>query len=81
MKATTIKLEGRLLRDLEAIKPGDKSLTAYVRDVLEKDVRANRVAEGAAQYAAFLKENRQEAQWLAEWDRADLAQPPKGRAS
>jgi len=76
MKATTIKLEGELLSDLEAGKPADQSLTAYVRTVLRENLDRIEVREAAVAYRAFVESNENEKALLDEWDRADLNSPP-----
>ena len=77
MKATTIKLEGELLEDLEASKPTGQSLTAYVRAALRENLDRIRVREAAVAYRAFVESNDEEKEWLEEWDRADLNTPPR----
>jgi hypothetical protein len=79
MKATTIKLEGELLLELEKAKPETMSLSAYVRAVLSKDLRRRKLAQAAASYEEFLTADPEEQSWLREWDEADLAGPPKRR--
>ncbi len=79
MKATTIKLEGKLLQELENIKPESVSLSAYVREVLTRDLRRRKLAQAAASYEEFLKSNPEEQSWLREWDQAELASSPKRR--
>lgn len=77
MKATTIKIDGELLEDLETSKPAGLSLTAYVRSVLRKNIDEMKVREAAVAYRAFLESDREEKAWLDEWDRADLNSAPK----
>lgn len=79
MKATTLKLEGELLLELEKAKPPSMSLSAYVREILIKDLRRRRLAQAAVFYEEFLAANPEEASRLTEWDGADLASPPKRR--
>jgi len=79
MKATTIKLEGELLRELEKAKPESLSLSAYVREVLSKDLRRRKLSQAAASYEEFLAANPEEQSWLREWDQADLAGSPRRR--
>jgi hypothetical protein len=79
MKATTIKLEGELLKELEQCKPASESLSAYVRKVLRKDLRRLKLTKAAAAYQEFLAANPEEQAWLKEWDEADLAAVPKRR--
>src|SRR5439155_25398218 len=79
MKATTIKVEGDLLRELERTKPPSQSLSAYVRSLLHQAVVRRDMAEAADRYAAFLRETPDERPWLDEWTNADLARPTKRR--
>ena len=77
MRATTIKVEGQLLTELERAKPATQSLTTYVRSVLRQEVRRRQMMAAADRYTAFLQQHPDERAWLDEWDRADLARPPK----
>ena len=77
MKATTIKVEGELLAELERAKPASQSLTTYVRSVLQQEVRRRRMNAAADRYTQFLRQHSDERAWLDAWDRADLARPPK----
>ena len=79
MKATTIKIEGELLNELEAAKPEAMSLSAYIRDVLRKDLARRRLSQAALSYEEFLATNPEEQSLLREWDEADLARAPKRR--
>ena len=76
MKATTVKVEGELLRELERVKPARQSLAAFVRAVLEREVQRQKLAQAGQRYADFVRESPEESAWLEEWDRADLATPP-----
>ncbi len=77
MKATTIKIENPLLDELNEIRPSKKSLSAYVKEVLEQDVRRKKMREAAEQYGQFLITNPEEKTWLEEWESSDLASPPR----
>jgi hypothetical protein len=77
MKATTIKLEGELLRNLEIVKPDDLSLSAFVRQVLLSELRRRAMAASANEYREFLAKHPEEAKWLHEWESADLASAPE----
>jgi hypothetical protein len=79
MKATTIKIEGELLEQLESAKPESLSLSAYVRDVLLKSLRDTKMAEAARAYQAFLDANPKERASLEEWERAELETAPRHR--
>lgn len=72
-----------MLAQLEKAKPPSKSVSAYVREVLEGRLREMRVAEAAAEYNAFVADHPTEKEWLDQWGEADLATPPrkkKGRS-
>ena len=77
MRATTIKVEGELLAELERVKPTSQSLTTFVRSVLQQEVRRQQMTAAADRYTAFLQQHPEERAWLDVWDRADLARPPK----
>ncbi len=76
MRATTIKLEGKLLEDIEAAKPAGRSVSAHVRWVLQKDIDRRRAREAAARFRAFIDAHPEEQAWLADWGGVDLAAPP-----
>ena len=76
MRATTIKLEGKLLEDIEAAKPAGRSVSAHVRWVLQKDLDRRQARDAATRFRAFLDAHPEEQAWLADWDAADLAAPP-----
>ena len=79
MKATTIKVEGELLEELERAKSPTESLSAYVRKVLIKDLQRKKLVQAATAYQEFLEGNPEEQFWLKEWDEADLGTPPQRR--
>ena len=79
MKATTIKIEGELLSELEAAKPEAVSLSAYVREVLRKDLVRRKLSQAAISYEEFLTANPEEQSLLRDWDEADLTRVPKRR--
>ena len=77
MSATTIKLEGDLLARLRRVKPPSVSISAYVRSLIEGDIRRHALAEAARQYQEFLAKDDAERKWLDEWTAADLVRPPR----
>jgi len=54
MRATTIKVDGELLRELERLKPASRSLGAYVRCVLQREVLRQKMA-AAERYTEFVR--------------------------
>lgn len=77
MKATTVKVEGTLLEELERAKPVEQSISAYVRSILEREMRRRKMAEAGERYAQFVRDSADERGWLAEWESADLENPPR----
>ena len=79
MSATTVKLEAGLLREIRAVKPKDQTLSAYVRQAVERDVMRRKLRLAAERYGAFLREHPGEAEDIAVWESAPLAVAPRGR--
>ena len=77
MKATTVKVEGELLAQLERTKPPRQSLSGYVRSLLQQAVARQQMIEAADRYVDYVRESPDEREWLAEWDSADLVTPPR----
>lgn len=81
MSATTIKVEGNLLKDIKKCLAVSQSVTAFVRETLEKEVRQRQMIAGAEAYNKFLQENPEEQEWLEDWEEADLLNPPTAKRS
>jgi hypothetical protein len=64
---------------VERTKPPSQSLSAYIRSLLERELRRLKMADAAERYAAFLRETPDERAWLDDWVKADLTRPPKRR--
>jgi len=77
MRATTIKVEGELLERIDRHRPREQTITAFVRTVLEQEIRRREMSLAADEYARFLEKNEDERAWLQDWDSADLARPPR----
>jgi len=73
MKATTIKLDGQLLSDIEAAKPPESSVTAFIKRIVQDALQRDKLTQAAKAYESFMGEHPEEASWLADWERADLA--------
>jgi hypothetical protein len=76
MKATTIKLDGDLLDQIEKAKGPGQSVTSYVRTVLRKNLEQHRLREAALAYRTFVETHPHEREWLDEWERSDLTALP-----
>ena len=71
MSATTIKLEPDLVKKVTALKLKDVSISAFVRDLIEKEHRA-RANRAAVVYQQFLIENPEERAAMEVWESAPL---------
>ena len=77
MKASTIKIENPLLNELHTLKPPLKSLSAFIKGLLEDSVRQKKMKEAAEKYSLFLESNPDEDKWLGEWESSKLTEAPK----
>ena len=72
MSATTIKLEADLVKKVTALKPKDESISAFVRELIEKEHRARENRTAAVLYQRFLEENSDERAAMEVWESAPL---------
>ena len=79
MRATTIKVEGSLLDELEKEKPDSESLSSFVRSILEKEMVRRKMVGAAERYADFLRNRPAEREWLETWERSDVDTPVSRR--
>ncbi len=79
MHATTIKLDGALVSRLKALKPRNETLTGFVRNVLDAEVRRHQLLAAAEAYALLLREHPGEAEAMDAWAAAPLERPAKPR--
>ncbi len=77
MEATTIKIENPLLNELRSLTPRTKSLSAFIREILEQEIQRRKMIQAAEKYADFLKSSPKENEWLEEWESADLSRVPR----
>jgi hypothetical protein len=77
MRATTLKIEDPLLDELEHLKPPHKSTTAFVKEILGKEIQRQKMIIAAEKYTEFLKRNPGERAWTDEWEALDLENPPR----
>ena len=73
MPETTIKLEADLVKKVTALKPKDESISAYVRELIEKEHRAREHRAAANLYQQFLYENPEERAAMEVWESAPLS--------
>ena len=79
MQATTIKLDGALVRRLKSLKPRDETLTGFVRSILDAEVRKQKMREAAEKYSEFLRLHPSEQADVDQWASAALQRPAKTR--
>ncbi len=79
MSATTVKLDGELLKAIGTVKPSKQSLSAYVREALHRDLRRQQMREAAETYMDLLRKNSAEQAAMDEWETAPLATNPRSR--
>jgi Arc/MetJ-type ribon-helix-helix transcriptional regulator len=79
MSATTVKLDGELLRAIATVKPPKQTLSAYVREALQRDLRRQQMREAAETYMNLLRNNPAERAAMEEWEAAPLAKHPRTR--
>ena len=79
MRATTIKLEGAILEELEDLKQSDQNLTSLVRDLLKAQIHRHKMAKAAEEYAAFLNKNPGESLELDVWVTVPMDKDPVAR--
>jgi len=77
MSATTVKLEGPLLDEIGRIKPSRLTLTAYVREALERDIRQRKLHDAALRYRALLETDETARLEAGEWENTPLERPVK----
>lgn len=77
MSATTLKIESPLLDELKRVCPKGKSISAFVRSVLEQVIHKQRMSKALQEYQSFLDVHPEELAWLGNWEVADLTRPPK----
>ncbi len=80
MSATTVKLDGEILRELQQIKPKGGTLTALVRELLGAEIRRRRMVQAAAEYTVFLAKHPEEADAMESWASAPLERDAAPRA-
>jgi hypothetical protein len=76
MKATTIKLDGSILRELKEFKGPDQNLTSLVRELLRAQIHRRKMASAAEAYMAFMSENGDESLELDAWASTPLHLAP-----
>lgn len=77
MQATTIKLDGSLVKRLSRLKQPGETLTGLVRSILDAEIRRQQLRAAAEAYVRFLAAHPDEATAMDAWARAPLDRPAK----
>jgi hypothetical protein len=72
MSATTIKIEGDLVKKITALKAKDESISGFVRDLIQKEYDARKNRAAAVVYQQFLEDNPDERAAMEVWELAPL---------
>ena len=73
---TTIKLDSAVVREVAEILPERQTLTAFVREAVQRDVRRRKMRAAALLYRETLAGDSAEAAAMDEWEAAPLATEP-----
>ncbi len=73
---TTVKLEASVVKEVSSVLEPDQTLTAYVREVVYRDVKRKKLKLASRAYREFLKQNPVEKEELEAWEKADLVSSP-----
>ena len=77
---TTIKLDSAVVREVAEILPERQTLTAFVREAVQRDVRRRRMRAAAVLYRETLERDAAEAASIEEWEAAPLTTNPTAAA-
>jgi len=72
MTATTIKLEGAILKELKEFKRSDQSLSALIRELLQSEIQRRKMARAAQDYMSFMNNNPAETREIDDWSSTPL---------
>lgn len=72
MKANTIKLEADLLKQIHALRPKDMSLSAFVREIIRREIVRQKLISSAEAYETMMSSNRETKAEDDAWEQANL---------
>ncbi|MDH4199899.1 MAG: hypothetical protein OEV66_05910 [Spirochaetia bacterium] len=73
MSATTIKLDGRILAEIDPYLEKNQTLTSFIRESVQREIKRRKMKLAASSYIKNLEKHKQEKQDLDEWESADLS--------
>jgi len=79
MPATTIKPESDLVKKVTALTLQEESISAFVRELIEKEHRARANREAALAYRQFLHDHPEERAAMEGWESARWVDDIEGR--
>lgn len=72
MVATTVKIDGEVFEEARQLVRGRQSITSFVRESVQAELKRRKFREAAVQYQEFLRQNPDEVADLEMWEAADL---------
>ncbi|MBS0617197.1 MAG: hypothetical protein JSR44_03360 [Spirochaetes bacterium] len=72
MVATTIKIDGEVFEEARQLVRGRQSITSFVRESVQAELKRRKFREAAVQYQEFLRQTPDEVAELELWEAADL---------
>lgn len=76
---TTVKLDSSVVREIRGILEEKQTLTSFVREAVERDVRRRKMQKAATLYRDALLQDSAEAKDMEAWESASLASIPQNR--
>lgn len=70
---TTVKLESPVVREVCELLEGKQTLTSFVREAVERDVRRRKMRKAATLYREVMTAEPAEGEDMAAWEAAPLA--------
>lgn len=74
---TTVKIESPVVREVCGLLEGRQTLTSFVREAVERDVRRRKMRRAATLYREALSRDAVEAGEMEVWEAATLASDPR----
>jgi predicted CopG family antitoxin len=70
MPAISMRLDSDLVKKVATLKSEDKSISGFVRELIEREFRARELRVSAVAYQQFLQDNPDEKVAMEEWESA-----------
>jgi len=74
---STVKLEAPVVREVNELLEGKQTLTSFVRQAVERDIRRRKMRRAAVLYRETFPPGSPEADEMKDWESAPLATEPR----